>query len=434
MKTTRTVIISALGFIAGWLSNDWLSSSSSAIAPSAQQVSPSVLRAPVENGVSAGGAVASVEQNSPSSQSDFPESETYRSDPATADSGLSWQEARLKQAADRVDEFKALIESGDYEQAVLYYSRHRHLADVEALLRSVLRNSLQAFGDNGQTERFAGLADAWLTSYYSDAEILLLVAKQHRSMDYVQEALNVLQLAMTYSDGSEKTASYKALQEFIQDTDSELSRESAWSRLQSFYEALRSMGLDSAEDRLRLAEVYLFSGKENAGRELLLQLANNAQLASRAQSILQRYDAGAGEFKPLNNRKKQFTSRLSMKSMGRHYLLPLLAAGGAKVELLLDTGASTTLITHEAFQRFTGGSEVRYLGPRIFNTANGVSRGNAYQIKRVTFGPFELQNLEVSVSDVDFGGQFDGLLGMNVLQQFSFQIDQTNSELLLNPR
>ena len=342
--------------------------------------------------------------------------------------------AKLNEATNLVEEFKSLIKAGEYEQAVLHYSRYRHLPHVEALLRSVLSNDLRSYSVAGQTERFFGLADAWLASYYSDADILLIVAKQHRAMDYVQEALNVLQLAMTYSQGSEKNTAYKALQEFIQDTDSQLSRDLAWSRLQAFYETLSSMGLDSTEDRIRLAEIYLFNGKENAGRELLLQASNDSQFRSRAEGILQRYDAEGTQFNPQENRKDQFVSRIAMKRMGKHYLLPLLSTRGSQVNLLLDTGASTTLLSSDAFNRFTRGAYARYLGPRIFNTANGLSRGHAYSIPQLTFGPFTLENLEVSVSDADFGGEFDGLLGMNILQQFTFQIDQQNSELLLNRR
>ena len=52
----------------------------------------------------------------------------------------------------------------------------------------------------------------------------------------------------------------------------------------------------------------------------------------------------------------------------------------------------------------------------------------------MTLGPYKLSNIGVFVMPEAAMQQADGLLGMNVLKQFHFQLDQSNAELLLTPR
>jgi|GEM_PF-6787628 len=434
-KLLIAALFSALGFAMGWLANEWQHAGVSTDSYLDKDMAPS-FDSGQESGLADQPLVSSGENlQTESTNANKQVSTVIRSQQSVNSAEQNQnQDSVLEKTTSLVEEFSAYIARDDFEQAVLFYGRHRHLVDIEPLMRSVLRNNLKNFATSGDTYRFSGLADAWLSSYYSDAEILLLVAKQHRALDHLQEALNILQLAITYSDGVEKNKAYMALADFIKDTDGTLSRERAWPRLQAFYEALRSMGLEKAEDNARLAEIYLFTGNVGEGRAILEKQRANSETRARAEAVLRRFENDAAAFEPQETRKEQFESRLAMRKVGHHYLLPLLTARGGKVNLMLDTGASTTLLSTRAFERFTANYPAQYLGPRIFNTANGLAKGHAYRIPSITFGPFQLSQLEVSVSDNDFGSEFDGLLGMNVLQQFTFQIDQDSSELLLSRR
>ena len=50
------------------------------------------------------------------------------------------------------------------------------------------------------------------------------------------------------------------------------------------------------------------------------------------------------------------------------------------------------------------------------------------------FGDDLEQTLDEKQSFKNFIVAFEGLLGMNILSQFNFQIDQQNATLLLSPR
>ena len=69
---------------------------------------------------------------------------------------------------------------------------------------------------------------------------------------------------------------------------------------------------------------------------------------------------------------------------------------------------------------------------RPFRTAGGVTMGTVYTVSEFSLGPYLLSNTQIAVLDFTMKPGVDGLLGMNVLGQFRFQIDQENARLLLS--
>ena len=60
--------------------------------------------------------------------------------------------------------------------------------------------------------------------------------------------------------------------------------------------------------------------------------------------------------------------------------------------------------------------------------------GTVYSVAELGLGPYLIKNTQIAVIDFDVSRGFDGLLGMNVLGQFRFQIDQDNANLLLSSK
>ena len=116
---------------------------------------------------------------------------------------------------------------------------------------------------------------------------------------------------------------------------------------------------------------------------------------------------------------------------GQNFLVDVTPAAAGSLRLLIDTGASMTMLTTDALQRRglryheTGRSE-------LFNTANGKVRAPIYILESLSVGDWYVQQLEVGV--LDLGGQagIDGLLGMNFLSHFRFFIDQNETVLRLS--
>ena len=58
--------------------------------------------------------------------------------------------------------------------------------------------------------------------------------------------------------------------------------------------------------------------------------------------------------------------------------------------------------------------------------------GTVYSFPEVSLGAYLMKNIQIAVLDFDTNREIDGLLGMNVLGQFRFQIDQENTRLILS--
>jgi clan AA aspartic protease (TIGR02281 family) len=116
---------------------------------------------------------------------------------------------------------------------------------------------------------------------------------------------------------------------------------------------------------------------------------------------------------------------------GQHFLVAAAPGNDGSLRLLIDTGASMTMVTPGALQR--QGVRYRDTGKsRVFNTANGPVRAPIYILETLSVGDWSVQQLEIGV--LELGGQtgVDGLLGMNFLKHFRFFIDQNDSMLRLS--
>jgi clan AA aspartic protease (TIGR02281 family) len=115
---------------------------------------------------------------------------------------------------------------------------------------------------------------------------------------------------------------------------------------------------------------------------------------------------------------------------GSHFLVEARPGGSQPARLLIDTGASLTMLTPEALERTAAGA--RATGRTgTFTTANGRIRAPIYRLDRLVVGDWQVTDLEVGVLDLDDRG-VDGLLGMNFLRHFRFFIDQDAARLRLS--
>jgi predicted aspartyl protease len=70
----------------------------------------------------------------------------------------------------------------------------------------------------------------------------------------------------------------------------------------------------------------------------------------------------------------------------------------------------------------------------LFNTANGITQGAIYQADQLSLGAYVLRDVKLAVLDFQQNQGIDGLLGMNVLQHFRFEIDQDRQVIRLQQR
>lgn len=129
------------------------------------------------------------------------------------------------------------------------------------------------------------------------------------------------------------------------------------------------------------------------------------------------------------NDEQKVTKAIPLSKHGQQFIVPV-TINGASLQLLLDTGASMTILTNDAFekvQHLFGRNPSQYLQ---FNTAGGIVEAPVFSRVNIAIEQFILEDTNIAV--LDFNSRYDGLLGMNFLSRFKFEIDQDGSLLFLS--
>ena len=333
------------------------------------------------------------------------------------------------------EEFRALLDRQDFSAAMdIYASVERRSQSDATQLKNTVMSYLETYLNSNDDTALTNLVDAFLGRYYDDVDVLLILARYHWQSDYPAEAARTFQLANTYAFSPAKQQQVsRALQSFVQDVDSLLAGQARWQDLILFYETLTVLDLSQPAYQLRQAELYLARGETASGRSLLSRLANNPAVARQAETLLRNIDAGSAPDARPKPRKSNMDS-IALDTAGSHYHLPMRINGAVDIRLVIDTGATTTTITQRKFESMSRRSNFTFVGPQMFNTANGVTKGTVYRADKFQLGNHVLSDINIAVLDFDMPDGIDGLLGMNVLSNFRFEVDQDESLLYLQPR
>lgn len=326
--------------------------------------------------------------------------------------------------------FKQYLDQKAFENAVDLYREMDLAGDASvAQLRAQVISRLNRYIEIGDGDSFTELANGFLSVYYNDIDVLLLLAEFNQGMNYFIEALSVYQMANEYAYTSMNTQKVnEAFTSFLNNVDAYYSKLQSWYMLRQIYERAEQVGMLNPDQRIRLAQIYGVTGDVYSGQVILEDLVARGQSASKASEVLRSLNTGSPQTTPAN-----FEGSVALKQYGNQFAAELaLPDQYNKVNLLLDTGASLTTLSTSAFNQLSDHSQYTRLGSRMFHTANGVAMGSVYRFKQVQLGRFILQNVDIAVLDFAMSGDVQGLLGMNILGQFKFHIDQKASRLELN--
>ena len=120
---------------------------------------------------------------------------------------------------------------------------------------------------------------------------------------------------------------------------------------------------------------------------------------------------------------------VALTPYGAHYLINTEINNNLSTELMIDTGASVTSLPTNIIKQIS--PRPLYLGDVTVNTANGQIVVKRYQIESFKVGSQIIYGFEV-LSIENTRGQ--GLLGMNFLSRFKFNINQQTDELELSAK
>lgn len=140
----------------------------------------------------------------------------------------------------------------------------------------------------------------------------------------------------------------------------------------------------------------------------------------------------SAEFNELTKRislnQQPSSSQLALTVRNSHFLVPLSLSSNDNIELMIDTGASLSVISEDLIRQLP---DTQFLRSATMNTAGGRVQSDVYRISSVQLGPYQINDVEFAVLPLE-NLTGDGLLGMNILEKFRFSVDTEAQVLDLN--
>lgn len=332
--------------------------------------------------------------------------------------------------------FKKQLTAHNYVAAIDIYQVSLDANDTGDLgLKPLLMEHIEMLISSSSQGQFTELTELYLSVFYDDIDVLLSLAKFNRSTGFLAEAAAILHLVKSYAyTNRDKITVEATIDDFISQVHTDLVSADDLFGLANIYQQMHRLNLLRPMHRLRQAQLSIQTGSMASAREILADLIQEPSVSAEAEQIMlnhqQELSLGKGNKMAMKN---GYSDQIALARRGNQYLADL-EIQDTKVALLIDTGASMTTLSQQAFQALSNNHTFDLLGQRIFNTANGIAKGNIYQVDSLTLGRFTLAGIQIAVLDFSMPDGVDGLLGMNILANFRFHIDQETQMLYLADR
>jgi clan AA aspartic protease (TIGR02281 family) len=255
-----------------------------------------------------------------------------------------------------------------------------------------------------------------------DFELIKAFIERKRQQGEFQEALIFLYDLRLLLD-SEAEAPYQTLiYSYVQGVEEELEKEQRLDALVAMFRLLTSLQAEHIPYYLSLSHWLLASQELDAAELALSSARHDFRYASEVQAL----EEAIARFGEQGNRYI-----VPLKSAGEHYLADLGLEGGGRLSLMLDTGASLTVVKSALIEEYFP-ELIEEAQPLTLNTANGAVQGAKVSLPKVWLGDLLLKDMEVGIIPLP-GFGYDGLLGMDVLKRYQFEVDQDAKQLTLFP-
>ncbi len=174
----------------------------------------------------------------------------------------------------------------------------------------------------------------------------------------------------------------------------------------------------SSKYTIELAKIYSELEDYKKVDEVLENIDSSSEYSAKKVSILK-------EIKEKQEELAQYQYKIPIIKIkgGNGYTVHAIA-NGVELYLLIDTGATYTLIDKDKLPSITLEKEIN------LNTAGGLIGANFAHLENFVLDDIELNGFKVTIAPFKDKG-IDGVLGMNFFKRFDFKIDQNRNLLYL---
>jgi len=267
-------------------------------------------------------------------------------------------------------------------------------------------------------------AFTWL--YGRDVEALTLLADLYQRQGRQREAVEALHAVIAAAADPEVAAqARRRIRLLVESTAATLAGQGDRAGVIELYRDV--LALDPLNHRYRyLLAVWLGrAGEHDAALEALAQIPAGALPERDVDALERRLEADS-------RMASRYGGGLPLRAHGEHYVVEAATGRGQRLRLLIDTGASLTVLKPAVIGAISG---ARSAGRTVrIGTANGVVQAPLFHIPRLELGPYRVERPRVAVMELDEVRGVDGLLGMESLRGFDYQIDRGAERLRLSRR
>lgn len=414
----------------GWFGKTWLESYQRIVATGTTSTGSSI-QSPASNtsAVSTDSSLAMQSEIAQSNQTNSTirntqnnYSETEQQSLATNASGISI-----------LDTFSKLLKERRYFNAMTLFQEQKAQSEpIAAQLKISLLEELKLLIETRNNSDFSELVENYLSIFYDDIDVLLLLAEFNQANGSYIEVVNVFLLARTYAYSNadqEKVSSH--FNKFVMQIDRSYTIQQNWWSLINLYTHISTSGLMTSTYQYQQALAHLRSGDEAFAIEQFNQLLGDNLVGELAAQALSSLTNDTETPAIVHESNWEGADSIVLQKLGNQYAVTLDNNRQDSVKLLIDTGASMTAVSRESFNTLNASGDAVEQDRRVFHTANGLVQATVYSVPELSLGPQRLENTQIAVIDSKFSRGIDGLLGMNILGQFRFHIDQKSAQLLL---
>ncbi|WOH37893.1 retropepsin-like aspartic protease [Thalassotalea fonticola] len=213
----------------------------------------------------------------------------------------------------------------------------------------------------------------------------------------------------------------RAHQLFRQHTNA-LKRQKAWQSIVNFSKPVLANETNYPPYQLVLAEAYIHLNEIQAAMNYLDNIKYQEDYISQINALNTLIDSIV-----------LAEEGIKLVRKGQHFIVEATLNKQHLSHLMIDTGASLTVISTAFYKQLLSTDLIKTNRRLNISTAGGNETAFSVVIEEFWLAGRALYDFEVVVMDLEGLDKADGLLGMNFLQHFKFEIDQKNALLFLTP-
>lgn len=265
-----------------------------------------------------------------------------------------------------------------------------------------------------------------------DIEFLLLEAELIEKTKHISYALahyySVLDLPLTEEQTIQVSTRIDSL---VAENVDKLKLIRSWDILATFLEPLWQFDPTNRNYILNLSEAYAQQQLGSLMEYVLASILPEDPEAIRIRRLIKSSQPDDNNDNETELPAETFDRAVALQKIGDHFIVEAKTMN-ASVRLMLDTGATTTVLSTDAFNRISTDTLSEFIGEYIVNTAGGQVQAPIYRFRQLSIADYSVDNIAVVVLPLEEFSEADGLLGMNFLKEFVFRIDQQRSLLYLD--